>query len=225
MNCQDFKKQIMDLALDELSEESRPALEQHAARCAACGAQLNRLLAVGNVLKNGWRDEEVPVPLVFTPVASPSSSGFWNWLLAAPRWANVCMATGAALVFLFAIFSLARMEFRYDHGQFALAFGQSHVANPSLNTHSGPPLNASLDTSEVEKIIAAKYASLSAQDRERYGAMLEQLSQQVQTQRQADLQKIGLAFDQVKTVVWKDMQRNNAIVQYAAQRIATNTKN
>jgi Putative zinc-finger len=225
MNCQDFKKQIMDLVLDELSEGSRPALEQHASQCAACGTEFNRLVTMGNVLKSGWRDVEVPAPLVFTPAPSPASSGFWSWLLAAPRWANVCLATGTALVFLFAIVSLTRVEFRYDHGQFALAFGQSRVAAPSRNNSSGPPLNAFLDAPEIEKLIAAKYTSLSAQDRERYGAMLEQLSQQVQTQRQADLQKIGLAFDQVKTVVWKDMQRNNAIVQYAAQRIVTNTRN
>ena len=225
MNCQDFKKQIMDLALGELSEESRPALEQHAAQCTACSAQLNRLVAVGNVLKKGWGDEEVPTSLVFTPAVSPSASRFWSWLSAAPKWVNVSMATAAAVVVLFAALSVARADFRFDHGQFALSFGQARVGSPLAATSSTPVLTTPASTTEIENLITARYSSLSAQDRQQYAAMLDRLSQQLQSQREADLQKIGLAFDQVKTVVWKEMQRNNAIVEYAARRIATNTKN
>ncbi|MBZ5537447.1 MAG: zf-HC2 domain-containing protein [Acidobacteriia bacterium] len=225
MNCQDFKKQTMDLVLGELSDESRPALEQHAAQCTACGAQLNRLVAVANVMRRGWRDEEVPTSLVFTPAVSPSASRFWNWLSAAPKWVNVSMATASALVVLFAALSLARANFRFDHGQFALSFGQTQGSSPLATSPSIPVVNTSMNSAEIENLITARYSSLNAQDRQQYAAMLDHLSQQMQSQREADLQRIGLAFDQVKTVVWKEMQRNNAIVQYAAQRIATNSKN
>ena len=191
MNCQDFKKEFMDLGLGELSDDSRPALEQHAAECTACNAQLNRLVALGNVLRRGWRDEEVPTSLVFTPAVSPSTSRFWNWLLTAPKWVNASMAAAAALLVLVATLSLARADFRFEHGQFALSFGQPRGSAPLATTTPTPALNASANTSEIEDIITAKYASLSAQERQQYAAMLDHLSQQLQSQREADLQKIG----------------------------------
>jgi len=225
MDCQAFKKQVMDLVLGELSDESRLLMEQHAAACPACGSQLNRVFRTQRLLKAAWPDEVVPTPLVFTPVASTRAPSFWGWLLAAPRWANVSMAAAAAFLVLLVVFSLTHTEFRYGNGQFALTFGQSRSAFAPLTNPSTPMANAASNTAEIERVLTAKYVSLSAQDRERYAAMLEHFSQQQEAQREADLQKIGSAFDQVKTVVWKEMQRNNAIVQYAAQRIATDAKN
>lgn len=223
MDCQDMKNQMMDWALNELSPENARAMEQHASACPGCGAQMQRLLRVHDVLKRGWRDEEIPASLVFTPVAR---AGFWQWLLAAPRWANVSMAAVAVMALLFVTLSAARVEFQYDRGHFAVAFGQSApalVSSPALP--SVPVSNAAFTPVEIQKLVAAQYAALSEQDRARYAAQLDQFAQQMQTQRENDLQHIGAAFDQVKTVVWKDMQSNSALVQYAAQRIANEVKN
>src|SRR5487761_2287096 len=125
MNCQDMKNQMMNWALNELSPENARAVEQHASACPVCGAQMQRLLRVHDVLKRGWRDEEIPASLVFTPVAR---AGFWQWLLAAPRWANVSMAAVAVMALLLVTLSAARVEFQYDRGHFGVAFGQSAPA-------------------------------------------------------------------------------------------------
>lgn len=226
MDCQDFKNHLLDLALNEVPSSERERLEHHARTCATCALPFSQMTRVRDLLKAGWRDEEVPRSLVFTPVSPSAPTGFWGWLLAAPQWANVSMATAAALVILFAMLSFARADFHYDQGHWALSFGQSRSSRSSPQTSSAvPAANASITRAEIERIVNAQYASLSQQDREQYAAMLERLSQQIQVQRQEDLRRIGSAFDQVKTVVWKEMQRNNAIVQYAAQRIVTNAKN
>lgn len=226
MICQDFKTHLMDFILGELSGESRAALEQHAAACADCRPQLTRLMRARDVLKKSWPDEEIPSSIVLTPVVAPARGGFRQWLLAAPRWASASLATAMAVVLIFATLSVTRTEFRYDQGRWAMSFGRPYSTTPAGRAAASvPATNVSVENSTVEKRVAEKYAAMSEQDRRQYAAMLERLSQQVQAQREADLQKIGLAFDQVKTVMWKNMQRNNAIVEYAARRIATDVKN
>lgn len=222
MDCQEFKSQMMDWVLKETSVESSRNLELHAAGCHVCGSLLEKALHARDVLHAGWQDEEIPESIVFTPVRS----NFWGWLQAAPRWANAMLAVAAVGVLVFGILSLARTELRYDHGNFNLAFGHAPVsmALPAQPTGTSS-VNAGLSSAEIEKMVSAKYASLSGQDREQSTAQLDRLSQQWQVQRAADLQKIGNSFDQVKTVMWKDMQRSNAIVQYAARQIATSSKN
>jgi len=223
MNCQDFKNQIFDWALDELSGDARERLERHAAECAGCAAQWKKVSRIPDVMRAGWRDEEIPRSIVFAPEATePSPSSVWQWLAAAPRWANGSLATAASVVFLFAALSFARMQVQYDHGRFAVAWGN---AMPAAVSSPALPEKASFNPAEVERIITSKYSELSAKDRQDYAAMLDRFAQQSQVQRAGDLQKIGEAFDQVKNVMWKEMQHNDAIVQYAAQRIVTNSKN
>jgi anti-sigma factor RsiW len=223
MNCQDFKNQIFDWALDELSADAREHLEQHAAECAACAVQWKKVSRLPDVMRAGWGDEEIPRSIVFAPEATaPSPTSVWQWLAAAPRWANWSMATAASVVFLFAALSFARVQVQYDRGHFAVAWGNAMapaVASPASTER------ASFNPAEMERIITSKYSELSAKDRQDYAAMLDRFAQQSQVQRSADLQKIGEAFDQVKNVMWKEMQHNDAIVQYAAQRIVTNSKN
>jgi hypothetical protein len=221
MDCQEFKSQMMDWVLKEAPVESSRNLELHAAGCHVCGSLLEKALHARDVLL-GWQDEEIPESIMFTP----ARSNFWGWLQAAPRWANAMAAVAAAGVLIFGILSLARTELRYDHGNFSLAFGHAPVSMTVPAQPMGTSLvNAGLSSAEIEKMVSAKYTSLSGQDREQYAAQLERLSQQWQVQRAGDLQKIGNSFDQVKTVMWKEMQRNNAIVQYAARQIATSSKN
>jgi hypothetical protein len=226
MNCQDFKNQVMDLALGELPVEAERQLDEHAAGCLACSSQLGKAIRVRELLMNGWRDEETPRSLVFTPVAAPSSEGLWSWLVSAPRWVNVSMAAAGAVVLLFATLSLARTDFRYGQGRFALTFGQARPPNaPQATAGAAATTNAALSREEVEKIVTATYAALGAQDRGQYTAMLDDTSKKMQAQREVDLLRIGSAFEQMKTVVWKDMRHNSAMVEYAAQRIGANQKN
>ncbi len=224
MNCQDYKNQILDWVLGELPAGSGRALEEHAANCAVCGRELSRLKRAQLLLKQSWRDEDIPTSIVFVP-PTPTRPGAWQWLFGAPRWVNVSMATVSAVAVLFMALSLARVRVQYGQGSFAMSFGPSSVAPINSSSGGAALTNAAYNPAELQKLVAAQYASLNAQDRERYAAMLEQLSQQVQAQRQADLQRIGMAFDQVKTVVWKDLQRNSALVQYAAQQISSTAKN
>ncbi|MDD5543191.1 MAG: hypothetical protein PHX83_08455 [Acidobacteriia bacterium] len=223
MNCQEFKDHMTEMALEEMSAEARRPLEQHAAECAQCGLQWKQVRQIPALLRAGWPEETLPRTVRWNPeVAEPGTASIWQWLAAAPRWMNWSAATAAAVVILFAGVSLARLQIQYGQGRLTVAFGGS-VSAPVSST--APSTSASLSPADVEKLINSKYAELNAQERQEYAASLDRLAQQMQAQREGDLRKIGDAFDQVKNVMWKQMQRNDAIVQYAAQRIVTNSKN
>lgn len=226
MNCQDFRNQMMDLVLGEITPLTRSVLEEHAHGCLECGPMLRRMMRTQDLLKQGWREEEAPTSIVFTPVVEPARGGIWPWLLGVPRWARATMAVAAVVLVLFSALSLARVEFRYDQGHVALSFGPRGSRDFTVRSAGSiPTANASFDVSRIEKLVSEKYVTLSAQDQAQYAAMLDRLAAQMNARREADLEKIGSAFEQVKTIVWKDMQRNNAIVQYAAQHLATQSKN
>ncbi len=226
MDCQEFKNQVMDWVLGEIPEARGRDLEQHATRCAECGPRLARLMRTRDVLQNDWPHEEIPTSLVFAPTPVPARSGFWQWVLAAPRWADYSLASAAAFVLLIAVLSLGHAQFQFSDGRFSGSFGgAAKLTSSQAPSGQVSAVPVAMDEAAVRKLVNTEYATLSAQDRERYAAMLDQLSQQMRVQREADLSHIGVAFDQVKTVMWKDMQRNNAIVQYAAQRIANEVKN
>lgn len=226
MNCQDFRNQWMDLVLGEVTPSTRNVLEEHAHGCSECGPRLKQMIRTQDLLKRGWRDEEVPISIVFAPSAERARGGIGSWLLAAPRWASATMAVAAVVLVLFSALSLARVEFRYEQGHVALSFGQQSSGDLTARPRGSIPMvNASFDANQIEKRVTEKYAALSAEDQAQYAAMLDRLAAQMNARRETDLEKIGTAFDQVKTIVWKDMQRNNAIVQYAAQHIVTQSKN
>ena len=114
MQCNDFERKAVFYACDEIAQDERLALEQHAATCAACAASLAREQQLIAAVSARLADEPSPVLLaqcrgdLADALDDASHFGFkrrlmaWlrpaTWFVVRPAWsATICIMLGITL--------------------------------------------------------------------------------------------------------------------------------
>jgi anti-sigma factor RsiW len=197
MGCREWETGLTDWVLDELSPLKARQLEEHIGECKECARSAQRLRGVRQALMNGLPDRNLPAHLVLVG-EKPQRLGpdFWTALLR-----TAALSAAAAVIFL----AVAWAGFRYGGSRLLPAAAR---VEPTLTRTELQALiaqvvadQASLQRKEIESASMDLAASLRAEQMRNLASLQQQL------------QYLELA----QNTVWKETQRQNAVIRLVAR--------
>jgi hypothetical protein len=196
MACPD-KEKLMDWVLDELSAGEGEELQRHVARCSDCAQSLVGLQDIRQTLVKQLVDREMPAHLVFVPEKPRAfNPGFMTSL-----WRTAALAGVAGVVFLAIVLGGYR---RWGHPPSPV---------PGVD-------RASMTRAEIETLVRQAVRFQLTQQRQGLETANERLAADLRKEQERALAPVAAQLQYLQSaqsVVWKQAQEQNALVELIAR--------
>ena len=163
---------------DESNTEERRSFELHLEQCAWCSAELKDLGRVRDSL-GAWNlafeSYAPPVQIEIKRNSIETLHDLLAAILSLPNWMKFAGGATLATAGLLVAFTIAGT--RIDLGQGTISFGLNEAPRETQSTSTVASTQTAMTMAEVEKIIAERVATSTAEDRRRQ----EELSERVST--------------------------------------------
>ncbi|MBT4496195.1 MAG: zf-HC2 domain-containing protein [Gemmatimonadetes bacterium] len=213
MNCN--REQLLDYLYKELEPKAHRALESHLESCPDCRRELEELGGTTRLLRT-WPDEESHLNLVF--VAEEAEKGKHSlptWLTTA-AWRRWAFGLAGSLAVALLLLALVDFEFTYDNGRLDLAFNfVGSSAPPAVDDLDQPLTRRDLLAAQQQslELIQAMLQEGEIRQQRNLGLTLAQFSQQLERQRQQDLQVVGRRLEESDWYTESRFRRNEDVLQ------------
>ncbi|KAA3660165.1 MAG: hypothetical protein DWQ10_07290 [Calditrichaeota bacterium] len=196
MKCNDTKLLLMDYLYEELDDASKRDLEQHLKTCADCAAESKSLQETHKLFAT-LPEIEPEERLIFSE--NPRKSWLKNLRFSLPQlsFARLGYAAGLAFLILVAVASLANMEVKYDQQGFALRMSLFPQKTQAITPEMQEVFVAKL-REENQAVLASYLEQERLLNEKKLETMMVSYKQQLDRQRQYDMQLIGRGLDAVR---------------------------
>lgn len=198
MACPEWQDKLIDFALEELPSEASRELELHVERCTECAGALAEFRGFERVMKEHFRDREMPAHLVLVPERPANLP----WRLLASPWGAGALGGALAVFFLGGLFL----------GNF---FGPARAPLVGERTEK-----AALTRAEIEGVVAREVSARMAQQKTDLETQNERLAAALRQDRARSLAQLGQHLEYLQTAqdaMWKETQQQNALVELIAR--------
>jgi len=229
---------IVAYMYDDLEPAERAGFESHAARCAACRAELDDLGAVRGQLAR-W----TPPPVAGFTFAPPAPGArVWAVLREMPAW----MQVAAALLVLGVSAGAANLEIRYDRAGLSVRTGWSGPAgaDESAVIAAAPwradlaalerqlrgelraaalPLAAApeaLGAADVDRRVRALVAESERRQQRELALRIADALREMQVQRRGDLERIDRSLGAIQDLTGMEAMRQRQMLNNLAVRVS-----
>ena len=222
MSCNISKEQLMDYLYEELSEQQQLEIQEHLESCAGCREELASLQTTSRIMQT-WPEEEPGEKLRFVKQPSRLSDFMPRWVSVRKFVLGAAMACAAVLVML----SLVNLRASYSDGEFALQMSLLPKAEPD-DAHDQDPEQLPITRAEFTQwqqdsyqMVKTMLQESETQQNRRFGTILANFANDVETQRQQDLQFVGKGFE---TFRWSNQREIRRSAEALQKLILTNAQ-
>ncbi|MCA9732630.1 MAG: zf-HC2 domain-containing protein [Deferribacteres bacterium] len=196
MKCDNAKLLLMDYLYEELDDAPKRELEHHLKTCTDCAAE-SKSLQQTHKLFASLPEVEPEERIIFSDLPGKSWLKGFHFELPRLSFARIGYAAGLAFLILVAVVSLANMELKYDQQGFALRMSLFPQKTQQLTPEMQEALVAKL-REENQAILASYLQDEHLRNEKKLETMMASYSQQLERQRQYDMQVIGRGLDAVR---------------------------
>ena len=213
MNCD--RQQLLDFLYEELEPEAHRAVESHLESCPDCRRELKELGGTTRLLRT-WPDEESHLNLVFVAEeAEKEKRSLPAWLTTA-AWRRWTFGLAGSLAAVLLLLALVDFEFTYDSGRLDLAVDfAGSAAPPAVDDLDQPITRRDLLAAQQQslQLIQTMLQEGEIRQQRNLGLTLAQFSQQLERQRQQDLQIVGRRLEESDWYTESRFRRNEDVLQ------------
>jgi hypothetical protein len=223
MTCEFPKERLIGFHYGEVDADEREAVRAHVAGCEACRQELEALERTGRTLR-AWHDESPDFDLVFVRERAP----FWRAL--APSWLGsggwrrfaAGMAVGVAAAVL--ILAFVNIEAGFQDGAFSLNIALRTTSPSEATRETVDPLARPVTLGEFAAyqeqslgLIKQLLDDSEQRQRQDLGLALTQFAEDLDRQRQRDLQLVGLGLRGVEQSTNQRFNQIGRLIALTAQ--------
>jgi len=208
MSCNYSKETIIDYFYQELSEADKQAFEEHLPGCEECRALLEELQTASHSLKV-WKAPELHIKYVFTREREPWYSRFTVPVFSIRR--HPVLASAGSIAACFLILSLVNFKMGYNRET------RDFIISTSMFQKPQPQIDYTAITEKLESVqrqnIELMTQILEEYDVHQYqqtSAMMAELVQNWQLQRQMDIDAISTSFSTLQEMTGEELNKNMA---------------
>jgi anti-sigma factor RsiW len=224
MDCEQARPALTGYLMEECSAEERKEIDRHLQSCKSCSEEMAELQQTMDLLVRGEASEEIPsrIRLAAEPAGVPDErsvrwGAFWRYP------AGMAFAGAGLLCLAIALLSLFRTTVSYQNGNFQIAFGAPAVSSGAPLSGATPVAGVAhpLDRDQVLQLIADAMAAGRAQQQRESGLLAQEVSRQMEQQRQRDLEDMAgnlRIFQAAQTTMWKEQVQNQQLVSALMQQ-------
>ena len=205
MKCKDIKILMMDFLYDEILDKDKQLLTEHLTTCKECSTELQTLQKTSKIL-NHCESLEPNLNFVFVSDKKTIWNSIKEKITFSPKKIGYSFALGFAVVLL--LMSLINMEFSYTQGDFSIKMSllPRDTVAPDNNIADQQKFAANLNQQDLQLMNTLIQRSEERQ-RKQLISTLAQFSRDFENRRNADLQMVGVGFDEIEKNIYSRVQR------------------